>query len=65
MHNAAFLQNLHRLFTDEGFARSILSVVGVATVLAFGFGATSDNFASILIFGFITAFIEQKLRPKK
>jgi hypothetical protein len=66
MHNgAAFLQDLHRLMTDDGFALSMLAVVGVATVLAFGFGATPDIVAPVLILGVMTALAERKLRAKK
>jgi hypothetical protein len=66
MHNgAAFLQDLHRLMTDDGFGLSMLAVVGVATVLAFGFGATPDIVAPVLILGVMTALAERKLRAKK
>jgi len=66
MHDgAAFLQDLQRLMTDEGFALSILAVVGVAAVLAFGFGATPDIVAPVLVVGVMTALAERKLRAKK
>jgi hypothetical protein len=66
MHNAAaFLQDVRRLVTDDGFAVSMLAVVGVATVLAFGFGATPDIVAPLLILGTMTALAERKLRAKK
>jgi hypothetical protein len=66
MHSGvAFLQDLHRLMTDDGFALSMLAVVGVATVLAFGFGATPDIVAPVLILGVMTALAERKLRAKK
>jgi hypothetical protein len=66
MHNAAaFLQNLHRLVTDDGFALSVLAVVGSVTILAFGFGATPDIVALLLILGIATALAERKLRAKK
>jgi hypothetical protein len=66
MHKGlTFLQDLHRLLTDDGFAFSILAVVGVATILAFGFGAMPDIVAPLLILGVMTAFAERKLRAKK
>jgi hypothetical protein len=61
----AFLQDLQRLILDEGFALSILAVVGVATILAFGFGATPEIVAPVLILGVMTALAERKLRAKK
>jgi hypothetical protein len=66
MHNGvAFLQDLHRLMTDDGFALSMLAVVGVATILAFGFGATPEIIAPVLMLGVVTALAERKLRAKK
>jgi hypothetical protein len=66
MYNAAaFLQDVRRLLTDDGFALSMLAIVGVATVLAFGFGATPDIVAPLLILGIMTAIAERKLRAKK
>jgi hypothetical protein len=66
MHGgAAFLQDLRSLIADEGFALSMLAVVGVATVLAFGFGATPEIVAPVLVLGVVTAFAERKLRAKK
>jgi hypothetical protein len=62
---AAFLQDVRRLFTDDGFALSMLAVVGVAAVLAFGFGATPDIVAPLLVLGIMTALVERKLRAKK
>ena len=62
---AAFLQDVRRLFSDDGFALSMLAVVGVAAVLAFGFGATPDIVAPLLVLGIMTAFVERKLRAKK
>ena len=61
----AFLQDLHRLFTDDGFVLSILAVVGSAVLLAFGFGATPEIVAPLLILGVMTALAERKLRVKK
>ena len=66
MHNAAaFLQDVRRLFTDDGFALSMLAVVGIATVLAFGFGATPDIVGPLLILGIMTALVERRLRARK
>jgi hypothetical protein len=62
---AAFLQDLQRLMTDEGFALSVLAVVGVAVILAFGFGATPDIVGPVLVLGVMTALAERKLRAKK
>jgi hypothetical protein len=62
---AAFLQDVRRLIVDDGFALSILAVVGVATVLAFGFDATPEIVAPLLILGAMTALAERKLRAKK
>jgi hypothetical protein len=61
----AFLQDVRRLMADDGFALSILAVVGVATALAFGFDATPEIIAPLLILGFMTALAERKLRAKK
>jgi hypothetical protein len=61
----AFLQDLRRLMAGDGFALSILAVVGVATALAFGFDATPDIVAPLLILGIMTALAERKLRAKK
>jgi hypothetical protein len=65
MHNAAFLQDVRRLFSDDGFALSMLAVAGVATVLAFGFDATANIVAPLLVLGIMTALVERKLRAKK
>jgi hypothetical protein len=46
---AAFLQDVRRLMADDGFVLSILAVVGVATALAFGFDATLDIVAPLLV----------------
>jgi hypothetical protein len=64
-HGIALLQDLHRLFTDDGFVLSILAVVGAAVVLAFGFGATLAIVAPLLILGIMTAFAERRLRANK
>jgi hypothetical protein len=62
---AASLRELHRLVTDEGFALSMLAVVGFVTILAFGFGATPEVVAPLLILGIATALAERKLHAKK
>ena len=62
---AAFLQDVRRLMADDGFALSILAVVSVATALAFGFDATPEIIAPLLILGVMTALAERKLRAKK
>lgn len=62
---AAFLSGLRRLITDEGFAIAMFSSVLVATILAFGFGATADIVASTLILGAMTALAEGRLRSRK
>ena len=62
---AALLQDLRRLFSDDGFALSILTVVGVAAILAFGFDATPEIVAPVLILGVMSALAERKLRAKK
>jgi hypothetical protein len=61
----AFLGDLRRLIADDGFAIAIFAAVAAATILAFGFGATSDIVASVLILGVATAFAETSLRAKK
>jgi hypothetical protein len=62
---AALLQDVRRLMADDGFVLSILAVTGVATALAFGFDATPDIIAPLLILGVMTALAERKLRAKK
>jgi hypothetical protein len=61
----AFLQDARRLMADDGFALSILAVVGGATALAFGFDAMPEIIAPLLILGIMTALAERKLRTKK
>ena len=64
-HNGVvFLEHLLRLFADDSFALAILAVVVVATVMAFGFGATGEIVASVLILGVMTVIAESKLRAK-
>jgi hypothetical protein len=62
---AALLQDVRRLMVDDGFALSMLAVVSVATALAFGFDATPDIIAPLLVLGVVTALAERKLRAKK
>jgi hypothetical protein len=64
-NGVAFLQDLRRLVADDGFALSVLAVVGVATALTFGFGATPDLIAPLLVLGVMTALAERKLRARK
>jgi|EndMetStandDraft_8_1072994.scaffolds.fasta_scaffold1523343_1 hypothetical protein len=59
---AAFLSDLRRQFADEGLTLGIFAAVAAATALAFGFGATTDIVASMLILGVVTAFAETGLR---
>jgi hypothetical protein len=54
MQGAGFLTDLRRLLADEGLTLAILVTVAAATVLAFGFGATSDIVASMPILGVVT-----------
>jgi hypothetical protein len=61
----ALLQDVRRLMADDGFVLSILAVVSAATVLAFGFDATPEIVAPLLILGVMTALAERKLRAKK
>jgi hypothetical protein len=62
---AAFLGDLRRLVADEGFAIAIFAAVAAAAIIGFGFDATSDVVASVLILGIATAFAETKLRARK
>jgi hypothetical protein len=64
-NGVAFLQDMRRLMADDGFVLSILAVVGVATALAFGFDATLDIVAPLLVLGVMTALAERKLRARK
>ena len=64
-NGVALLQDLRRLVSDDGFALSILTVVGVAAMLAFGFDATPEIVAPVLVLGVMTALAERKLRAKK
>jgi hypothetical protein len=64
-HNGvAFLEDLIRLVTDDGFAFAILAVVVIATVLAFAFDATPDVVASVLVVGVVAAIAENRLLAK-
>jgi hypothetical protein len=64
-NSGAFLGDLRRLVTDEGFAISVLAAVAAAVILAFGFGATADVVALMLVIGVVTALAETKLRSSK
>jgi hypothetical protein len=64
-NGVAFLQDLRRLVSDDGIALSIFAVVAVATLLAFGFDATPDIVAPLLILGVMTALAERTLRARK
>lgn len=59
------VEDLRRLAADEGFARSVLAVAGAAALLAFGFGATPEIVATVLVVGAMTALAERKLRTRK
>jgi hypothetical protein len=61
---AAFLRDTLSLIVGDTFAIGVLLAVIVATVLAFGFGATSDLVGRIHILGLISSFVESKLRAK-
>jgi hypothetical protein len=58
------LRELRRLFGDDGFAISILSVVAVICFLAFGLGATYELVGGLLILGLITAVVEARMHAK-
>jgi hypothetical protein len=64
-NGGAFLSDLRRLITNEGFAISILAAVAAAAIVAFGFGAAADVVASMLVIGVVTALAETKLRSGK
>jgi hypothetical protein len=64
-NGVAYLNDLRRLLADEGFAISILAAVAAATILAFGFGATSDIIIMMLVIGVVTALAETRLRARK
>jgi hypothetical protein len=59
------MSGLRRLIGDDGFAVSILAAVAAAALLAFGFGATADVVASMLVVGVVTALAETQLRSGK
>jgi hypothetical protein len=60
-HGTALLDDLRRLIADEGFTIAIFAAAATAAILAFGFGATSDIVAAMLIVGVATAFVESRL----
>ncbi|MBX9651668.1 MAG: hypothetical protein K2X57_31920 [Xanthobacteraceae bacterium] len=61
-NGGAFLSELRRLIGDEGFTISILAGVAAAAILAFGFGATADIVATMLVVGVVSALAETRLR---
>jgi hypothetical protein len=61
----ALMRDLRRLVSDDGFVLAIFAVVAAASVLAFGFGATSDIVAAVLVVGTLTAFAEGRLRTRR
>ena len=65
MRGAAFLEHLRRLLADEGTTLAIFVTVAAAAVLAFGFDATADIVASMLIVGILSALAEARLRAGK
>jgi hypothetical protein len=65
LKSAALLGDLRGLVTDEGFAISILAAVAAAAILAFGFGATAEIVALMLVIGVVTALAETKIRSSK
>ncbi len=60
----AFLYSVRRLIADTGFTIALFFTVGVATILAFGFGATAEIVASILVLGIASALAEGRLRKR-
>lgn len=62
---AALLNDLRRMLADEGLTIAIFAAVAIAAFLAFGFGATSEVVASMLILGVVTAVAETRLRSRK
>ena len=65
LFRAAMQAKLRRRFADEGLPLAIFAAVAATTVLAFGFGATSEIVAPMLILGVVTAFAETRLRARK
>jgi hypothetical protein len=59
---ASLFDAVRRLIRDEGVTTAIFATVVAASILAFGFGATADIVASMLILGTVTAFAEARLR---
>ena len=62
---ASLFDGVRRLITDEGVTTAIFAAVLAASILAFGFGATADIVASMLVVGTLTAFAEARLRARK
>ncbi len=61
----AFLNDLRRLIADESNTISVLAVVAATAVLAFGFDASADVVAAMLIVGVVTALVETRFRIGK
>jgi hypothetical protein len=64
-NGAAFVDQLRRLIADDGFTAGIFAAVAAAAILAFGFGATADIVATMLVVGVVSALAETKLRAGK
>jgi hypothetical protein len=62
---AALFRDLRRLIADHGFAIAVFATVAIASVLAFGFGATWELVVSMLVVGIATALSETRLRINK
>ena len=52
------------IWSDQGFALSLLMAVVATCVLAFVFGAELPLVAGLLVLGVATAFVETRLRLK-
>jgi hypothetical protein len=61
----AYLQDLRRLISDDGFVLAIFAVVVVAAVLAFGFDAPPGIVGTVLVVGTLTAFAEERFRARR
>jgi H+/Cl- antiporter ClcA len=61
----AYLQDLRRLISEDGFVLAVFAVVVVAAVLAFGFDAPPGIVAAVLVVGTLTVFAEGRLRARR
>ena len=52
------------IWSDEGFALSLVMATVATCVLAFIFGAELPLVAGLLVLGIVTAFVETRLRLK-